>query len=290
MFPISHKSLLSLVFIMSMLLSAASSAELVEFKDASGLTLTAEYQGEAETEASVIILHGFLQTRDFGTVERLANALYDTGYAVLRPTLSLGLDRRKQSLSCEAIHNHSIDQDADEVKQWIDWMVAKHNRPVVLIGHSAGGGVLLKYIESRNNADVSHSILISISYADPGPRTFETEDLANKARQVLASGKDKLDDYALNYCKSYPTFAAHFLSYYEWGRGKIMDVLGQYAEEITVVLGSGDTRIDAEWRELLHKEFENTVVIDGANHFFDQAHEFDLNDAIEEIINEKAGS
>ena len=93
----------------------------------SGLTAVSDYwPGEADLPA-ILILHGFLQTREFQTVRRLAEALSDEGYSVLLPSLTLGLDRRRQSVACEAIHTHSMQQDVDELRAWIDWLAAQRN-------------------------------------------------------------------------------------------------------------------------------------------------------------------
>ena len=37
------------------------------------------------------------------------------------------------------------------------------------------------------------------------------------------------------------------------------------------------------------RQHMNVVLIEGANHFFDQAHEFDLTDAIEKLLSERQG-
>ena len=70
----------------------------IELEVVPGITAEADYwPGEADKPA-VLILHGFLQTREFPTVRRLAEALADEGYSVLTPSLTLGLNRRRQSL------------------------------------------------------------------------------------------------------------------------------------------------------------------------------------------------
>ena len=45
---------------------------------------------------------------------------------------------RIQSLACEAVHNHSIQQDAKEIAHWVNWLYKESGRPITLIGHSAG--------------------------------------------------------------------------------------------------------------------------------------------------------
>ena len=95
---------------------------------------------------AVLLLHGFLQTRDFPTVATLARGLRDAGYPVLSPTLSLNIPNRSQSLACEAIHRHSLDDDIGEIARWVDWLKSHGHRSIVLIGHSFGSLQLLAYL------------------------------------------------------------------------------------------------------------------------------------------------
>ncbi len=264
------------------------SAETVQLKNASGRDVTAEYLQGTNTGSPVLILHGFLQTNKFSTVTRLASSLADLGFTVLSPTLSLGISNRKVSLSCEAIHTHSLDSDANELKLWIEWLNKKTQKPVTLIGHSAGGPVILKYLEMNNAEKIQHAILISLSYYDFGPDVSKQGGLAEKALNAVEKGENPLDTYSLDYCKTYPTNARSFLSYYNWDRLKISSVVGEYSDRITIILGTDDNRMKEDWKNQLNKQHDNVVFIDGANHFFDQAHEFELTDAIEDVLDSNA--
>ena len=47
--------------------------------------------------------------------------------------------------------------------------------------------------------------------------------------------------------------------------------------------------MEDEWKKQLHEQHMNVILIEGASHFFDQAHEFDLTDAIEKLLSERQG-
>jgi len=284
----SLTKVLSMCFLI--VITTSINAETIELSSASGNTIAAEYLTGIDNSNPVIVLHGFLQTKDFSTVSRLAGSLNDSGYTVLSPTLSLGLNNRKQSLSCEAIHTHSMDSDVAEIAQWVSWLYEKSGKQVILIGHSAGGPVLLKYMDVNDAALVKHTILISLSHSDPGVKSGETSELADKALSTIKEGANSLDDYALNYCKTYPTSAKNFLSYYTWNKNKISSVIGRYNNKVSIILGTGDSRIDDSWRRQLQDQKNHVVLIKGANHFFDQEHEFDLLDSVEELISENIES
>lgn len=266
--------------------ASLSIAKPVKLTNASGQVIAADYLQGTNNAPPVLLLHGFLQTKEFPTVSRLVTVLQDMGYSVLNPTLSLGISDRKQSLPCEAIHTHSLDSNADEIKQWMEWLHEKTGKSVTFIGHSAGGPVMLKYMEDSNAKFIDHTILISLSHFSAGAMARDNEVQAEKALKVIDSGSDTLGIYALSYCETYPTYASNFLSYYNWDRAKISSVIGRFNDRITIILGSGDKRIDSAWQQQLQKQHNEVILIEGANHFFDQAHEFDLAAAIEEILTE----
>jgi len=260
------------------------SAEIIEQQTAERKTALASYlEGDSDSKP-LLLLHGFLQTHDFPTVSRLTSALNEAGYTTLSPTLTLGLNHRKKSLACEAIHTHNTAMDTAEIKQWIEWLYNKTGQKVTVIGHSAGTQTLLSYIASHGDELVEEIILISLSYFTEGPVNNETPEHAQKARAALAGGFDPLDNYGLSYCKLYPTRASDFISYYEWDPEKIVSLAETIKHKTSVIIGTGDQRISPDWRQQLKENEFKVVSIEGANHFFDQAHEFDLLDAMETIL------
>ena len=264
--------------------STQVSAEIVELETAEKRTAQASFlQGDNDANP-ILILHGFLQTREFPTVERLANSLNESGYTVLTPTLTLGLSRRKQSLACEAIHTHTVQKDTDEIARWVDWLHKETGKKVRLVGHSAGSITLLNYLDTYKKENIENAIFISMSYFSESPGSYESVEHAQLAKAEVAKGYNPMGNYALSYCKLYPTTAKAFLSYYEWNRQKVAQLAATHADMIKVIIGTGDKRIDADWKDQLKQNMVSVTAVEGANHFFDQAHEFDLLEAIEGLL------
>lgn len=260
-------------------------AEVVSLVVSQDITTTAEHLAGDSDKPLLIFIHGFLQTRSFSTVERLSNSLNESGYPVLAPTLSLGVSNRAQALPCESIHLHSLDGDTDEIKQWVEWGNAKGYKDIVLIGHSAGGVNITAYLAGKVHQSVKKSILISLTYYGPDrPAAFETEAHARVARDMLKTGDDGLAKFALAYCKDYVSTAKNFLSYYEWSDKAILNAIKKKSSDNYIIIGSADERIKQNWLTALQIANGKVVVIDGASHFFDQAHEFDLLDSVEDIL------
>jgi pimeloyl-ACP methyl ester carboxylesterase len=265
----SHKSALLLLFLC---FSSSLFAEEVDLQLSPGIAATASYLAADGDKNPVLILHGFLQTYNFSTVAHLQENLSDSGYPVLAPTLSLGIDRRRQTLGCEALHLHNLDQEVNELKQWVEWLYAKHQKSVVLIAHSAGGKAVTRYLAEYPDAPVAQIILISFSY------------LAHKDGQKHGVTEQEILPFSLGFCKKYLTTRANFHSYIDWGAAQMINALKQSKHPVSIILGTADKRILPEWKHSLVDAGINIVNIEGANHFFDSTHEFDLFDTVEAVL------
>ena len=245
-----------------------------------GLIATAAYKAGNPELPAVLILHGFLQTRDSPTVHQLAESLSDIGYTVLSPNLSLGISKRNKSLVCEAIHLHSMEGDLKEIDTWVNWLVSKGHNQIVLIGHNYGSLMLIAYLSGHPNPAVRKLIAVSLVDArvDMGGQQWQkTEtDLQHKLNDKDAS----LVQYALSFCKKYPTSAQNYMSYASWQRTRVLKVLSHLRVPVTIIIGDGDTRLGASWASALKKANPSLVVIKGANHFMSGKYEFDLLNAV----------
>ena len=271
----------------AVLLAISSSlfAETISLQTAKNITATASYLSGDKEKPLLIFIHGFLQTRNFSTVDRLSETLHESGYSVLSPTLSLGVSNRAQALPCESIHLHSLDSDTDEIAQWVNWGSQKGYSNIILIGHSAGSVNITAYLAKGPHPAVKRTILVSLTHYGAGrPAAFETQEHAEQARKMLLDGDDGLGKFALAFCKEYVTTAEDFLSYYDWSADEVLKTLEAGSAENYIIIGSNDERIRQDWVSSLQKASARIKIIDGASHFFDKSHEFDLSDAVEEII------
>lgn len=244
------------------------------------------YPGEQDKPA-ILILHGFLLTHNFLTVKRLAESLHDSGYTVLAPTLSLGINKRKTSLSCEAIHSHSLNDDLLELNQWVNWLKNKTHKDIILMGHSAGSSLIIAYIHKYNDTGIKHIVFLSMPNFGGYPNSFATQKDVELARNANNNPdkKDKLHKFSLSYCKNYVTTPRDFLSYYQLSKTNLYQYLKQSHIQKTLILGSKDSRVDIQWNKSLAATGLKLVIIEGANHFFDSEYEFDLLDEVENILN-----
>lgn len=249
-----------------------------------GLIASADYlQGTIDAPA-ILVLHGFLQTREFVTVRRLADSLHELGYTVLLPNLTLGISARQQSLSCEAIHTHSMEQDTREIARWVDWLHQQSDNGLVLIGHSTGSLQLAIFLSQHPEAPVTQSIFISLLPYGEGPASNETDADRRRAEQDLTLQPQSLQEYGLAYCKRYLTTAGDYLSYLAWDLTTTLDTLSRLRVPTTIILGGNDKRMHTDWHEQLQTIGLQVVTVAGANHFFDHEYEFDLLESIERLL------
>jgi len=245
-----------------------------------GFVTSAEYRAGKKAKPAVFILHGFLQTRDYLTVESLITAIGDEGYTILAPNLSLGISNRKKSLPCEAIHQHNMSQDIDEIDYWIKWLEKKGHSSIYLVGHSFGSLQILVYTNKKKPKSVKKLIAASLIDVEKSSDKQIIKSYLTKAQEYAKNNDTRLLEYPISYCKKYISPAEDYISYARWDKQTIISELNKLNIPISVILGSKDIRVDKNWISLLKKANLNLIIIQGANHFFDTAHEFDMNDKV----------
>ena len=171
-----------------------------------GITASAEYLIGERGKPAVLLLHGFLQTREFPTVATLARGLQDAGYTVLSPTLSLNIPNRAQSLACEAVHTHSLDDDVIEIARWVGWLKSQGHHSIVLVGHSFGSLQLLAYLSLKPDAAVKG---LYRHFADRSPDRHDFAPRPDRAAGRPRPHKQRaLVTQTLSFCKKYTVDAA----------------------------------------------------------------------------------
>lgn len=264
-------------------LCGAASADIISKKMPNGLTATADYYQGNPDKPVVLILHGFMQTREFPTVARLANSLKDEGYTVLVPTLTLNIDNRKKSLACEAIHTHTMEGDVAEISDWTDWLYDKQKKKITLIAHSAGSLKILAMMEGRSDPRIERVILVSLLHFNDDPLSENTLEAYKQAQEDVRGGRHGLGEYSLAFCAKYPSEPDAFLSYRTWVQEPTIRALNDLEVPAYVIIGGSDKRMRPAWREMLGETNAEVITVKDAGHFFDMQYEFDLLDRVIEI-------
>jgi pimeloyl-ACP methyl ester carboxylesterase len=190
------------------------------------------------------------------------------------PTLSLGVPNRKQSLACEAVHRHSLDDDLDEIDRWVKWLTSRGHRQIVLIGHSFGSMQLLAYLAGKPDPAVRGYIAASLTETQIGP--ISRAELIERLEDAVARGDHKLVNQPISYCKKYPSNPAALLSYVRWDQARLVKALNAYKGHKLLIMGDADVMIGRKWLSTLQESRTPMAIVKGAGHFMDGEHEFDL--------------
>lgn len=260
--------------------SFAGHGSVTEARLPSGTVVSAKFHAGSRGRPAVLVLHGFLQTNEFPTIASMTDALATAGYTVLAPTLSLGISRRNKSLPCEAIHLHSLDDDAAEVAFWVRWLVQKGYGHVVLVGHSFGNLQLLSYLEREPSLAVKQVLMISLTDVEVKQDARQRARLAADMRARAKRGDTGLVEIEFGHCRKYVSPPAALLSYMSLSRSGILDSLARSPVPAAAVMGGNDDRMGPDWVDRLVSRGLAVRVIPGASHFFDNQYEFDLQDAL----------
>ncbi len=239
-----------------------------------GIRAGADYLIGDRDKPAVLLLHGFLQTRDFPTVATLSGGLHDAGYTVLSPTLSLNIPTRAQSLACEAIHKHSLEDDTGEIARWVSWLKKRGHRSIVLLGHSFGSMQLLAYLMERPDPAVKAYMGASLVGAQIGPVDRRALIMRLEARQ--RAEPRSLVSHQLSFCRKYTSTPGDLLSYVRWDQARTLTALRRSPVESWLIMGDADGLLDHNWLTALKHLGSKVVLVPGANHFMDGEHEFDL--------------
>lgn len=265
--------------------SIAAHAEALRLQGPDGKYLTAEHHRGDTRRPAILVLHGFLQTYDFQTTQSLISNLSMLGYTIVGPNLSLGISDRRQSMQCQAPHNHRFEDDLREIDFWVQWLRKQGYPGVILVGHSWGSQHSLGYVETHVEAPVTAVIGISLVRVEQAAAVRAKQIGAAQAR---AARHDKsLKPYALSFCKSFVATPESYLSYARWDDARVIDSLTRLQGRkvpVYVVVGNKDNRVDDAWIKELGRHATRVDVIEGANHFFSSIHEFDLSDRLEAIL------
>ncbi len=236
---------------------------------------------------TVLILHGFLATHHFSTVQTMQDQLSFDGYTSLTPTLTLQVPLRNQSLNCNSLHTHTLQQDLNEIQGWIKWLENHGHQHIVLIGHSSGSQQLLEALIQHTPASIKALISTSLFYLNGEELGIRQQDL-QIAHQQLKQPHAEPQKFNFLYCQQdYLATAESYVSYLVINRQRVIQQLNQLKLPSYTIMGSADSRyqlVGKEWLGELAKTTTNLITIEGANHFFAHQHEATLHQQIQQIL------
>lgn len=248
----------------------------------------ARYLDNGREKPAILILHGFSATHNYPTVQALQDYFNLSGYTTLAPTLSLQTPLRSQPVQCNSLHTHTLQQDIDEVRAWINWLEQQGHNQIILIGHSSGSQTLLEAMIPQAPKSINALILTSLFYLN-GEELGNLESEIKLAENLLSQGDNTPRKFNFLFCQNdYLATPESYLSYLTITRARVLKTIDQLSIPSYSLMGSADSRytqVGEKWLKELDASKTNLTIIDGANHFFTGEHEGLLHDQVEAIIN-----
>jgi putative redox protein len=116
----------------------ASRIERITFPGSQGAELAARLDLPAgPPRAFALFAHCFTCSKDIAAASRIANALTDVGFGVLR------FDFTGLGMSGGEFANTNFTSNTDDLVAAADWLRTEHRAPQILVGHSLGGSAVL---------------------------------------------------------------------------------------------------------------------------------------------------
>ena len=275
------------LFVLSAFLTPILAETITHKIDALNLTAQAEYSKGDDNKPAVLIIHGFLTTHNFHTITSFSQGLKEEGYTVLTPTLTLGINLRKQSLKCNAVHTHTLEDDMTEVESWVKWLETQGKKEVVVVGHSSGSHPILSMLQQKAVPNVKLAIFTSLFFLS-GDELGTLPSALAQAKHALADNDQTPYKYSFLFCENnYYATAKSFLSYHKLTRPHVLNELKSLTIPHYTIMGESDKRypkVGGDWLSQLHQTGTKLIVIKGANHFFSSEHEFELQEQLVDII------
>lgn len=251
-----------------------------------GLLASADYYQGDTGKPAIFLLHGFLTVHSFNLIKDLAEELAGNQYTVLTPTLTLGINKRKSTLDCNALHLHNMENDTREIDWWVKWLIRKGHKKIILMGHSSGSLQVMHYISTHKHKEVVKVIGLSVV-----PLTASTDDQfiasIEKANNMIRNRNDNIENFTLSYCRqNYSAPARQFMSYAQLNADQIIKTLGSIKITKIIINGSDDIPVYQNWISDLKDTGTRVNIINGADHFFGSGSIFELYDSIMLSINQ----
>lgn len=252
----------------------------------------------------VLITHGTLAHNRMEIISTLQDLFAENGVSSLAINLSLGLNKRPSSMyDCATPHTHKHTDAIKEIGAWVEWLKYEGAKDIVLLGHSRGGNQTAWYAAEQADSSVSGVILLAPQTWSAGYAAKDYEErygkplrpILDKALSLVKAGKGKemLEHVDFIYCKDTTVSAEAFVSYYQSDqRLDTPYLLSRIKLPMLLFVGTEDKVVKGLKKKLdqLPQRPENleTVIMEGADHFFRDLYAEDVVDKAVEFISNKA--
>lgn len=276
-------------------------AETVEIAGPGGLALVADYRAPINPRPNapaILMVHGILQTGRFLVVRPLAEALAEKGHPTLSITLSHGVSRRTDPLTCDSLHRYPFEDSLPEIRAWLQWLRQRGHPTAVLVGHSIGANQMLYYAVRTEGPAIRGLVTVAL-VASERPQLINLfqqttgksyDAMVQEAKRLV---KERKGDHLLTVpffaCSQARVTARAFLSYFGPDAPRRPEpLLPAVRIPYLAVHGSADSRAAALAPKVRSLQKENPAFrwkeIEAADHFFREFLAEDLAETVDQFL------
>ncbi len=295
-----------LAIFLVLLLSSVQAEETRISYDGTQLRANLEKSDNWPEGPMVLITHGTLAHNRMEIINTLQELFTENGISSLAINLSLGLNNRPSSMyDCTTPHTHKHTDAIQEIGAWVQWLKHEGVKNIVLLGHSRGGNQTAWYAAEQADSSVSGVILLAPQTwsAEYAAKDYEKrygkslQPILDKVLSLVKAGKGKkmLEHVDFIYCKDTTVSAEAFVSYYQADqRLDTPYLLSRIKLPVLLFVGTEDKVVSGLQKKLdqLPRRPANleTIILEGADHFFRDLYAEDVVDKALEFISNKAQS
>jgi pimeloyl-ACP methyl ester carboxylesterase len=256
-----------------------------------GLRLNGNLEGDVGTGPVVLLVHGTLAHHGMELIRTLQDLLAERDLPSLGITLSLGIDDRSGMYDCDVPHRHRHGDALAEIAAWTGWLEGQGASEVILLGHSRGGNQVARLLAVDGGGVAAAVLLAPLSWDEAeAARADEARDVALQPLLERAADGESLEGVPFLSCPEATVEGTSFVSYY--GPDPAFDTLSLLPEidvPVLVIAGSDDQVVPGLAERLAGIDQPNveSVVIDGADHFFIEFFAEDVADVVAAFVEEQ---
>jgi putative redox protein len=215
----------------------AARIERVTFPGGRGAELAARLDLPAgPPRAFALFAHCFTCSKDIAAASRIANALTDLGFGVLR------FDFTGLGMSDGEFENTNFTSNTDDLVAAADWLRAEHQAPQLLVGHSLGGSAVLAVA-----ADIAEVRAVATIGAPASP-DHVTDVFRSSLEEIAATGVARVEL-----------------------AGRPFTIRQQFIDDLRAHVVTDRVRTMKRALLVLHSPVDNTVSVDHAAEIFQAA-------------------
>lgn len=241
-------------------------------------------QNDLEFKGVVLFCHGYKGFKDWGAWSMVAEEFARNGYTFIKFNFSHNGGTIQNPIDfpdLEAFGNNTYSKEVDDLNSVVEWSHHEFGKPISIIGHSRGGGIVTLVGGSNTTVNNVISWASVVDFKERYPTGEKLQEWKDKGVSYVLNGRTK---------QKMP----HYFSFYEdFIKNEINLTISNAAKNIRVphliIHGDKDEVVSIDEANRLNSfnpKAQKEIILD-ANHTFGSKHPWNKNllpDSLREVV------